>query len=145
MGALSCSSAGRCHGWATTSCEGCGVVAPCARPDCPSCGAHPEILQEARERRDRKRRWVETDLALKRRFGRTWKRRISRARHTLNEWRVAGKSGRIIAEGNRTPARKIKAPWLRERDMRPIMFPELPELPRHPHESCMPWSGEVSS
>lgn len=49
-----CIDAGRCHGWACVFCAGCGVVAPCAREDCPSCGQHPEVLQEATERRVRK-------------------------------------------------------------------------------------------
>ncbi len=50
----------RCHGWSVVSCAGpnCGLVAPCARQDCPSCGEHPEILQEAIERRERKIKWV---------------------------------------------------------------------------------------
>lgn len=52
--------AGYCHGWSCVSCAGpnCGIVAPCARPDCPSCGEHPEILQEATERRARKVLWA---------------------------------------------------------------------------------------
>lgn len=55
---MTCVSSGRCHGWATVGCEGCGVVAPCTRKDCRSCGKHPEILQEATERRTRKVAWV---------------------------------------------------------------------------------------
>jgi len=55
---MRCISAGTCHGWSVVSCAGCGVVAPCARKDCSSCGQHPEILQEARERRTRKEKWV---------------------------------------------------------------------------------------
>jgi hypothetical protein len=53
-----CPNAGRCHGWSCVCCAACGVVAPCAREDCPSCGEHPEILQEATERRTRKVQWV---------------------------------------------------------------------------------------
>jgi hypothetical protein len=53
-----CPKAGRCHGWSVVSCLACGVVAPCAREDCPSCGESPEILQEATERRARKERWA---------------------------------------------------------------------------------------
>lgn len=53
-----CASAGRCHGWSAVSCAVCGVVAPCARDDCQSCGEYPETLQEATERRARKVQWA---------------------------------------------------------------------------------------
>lgn len=46
-----------CHGWAAVWCMICGVIAPCARVDCPSCGQHPEIHAEANERRARKLAW----------------------------------------------------------------------------------------
>jgi hypothetical protein len=48
-----CESTGRCHGWSCVSCAGCGIIAPCAREDCPSCGQDPEILREATARRAR--------------------------------------------------------------------------------------------
>ena len=124
-----CRNAGRCHGYSVAFCSGCGVVAPCARADCPSCAEYPETLEEARKWRRLKRRWCESEASLKQRYGRTWKRRLARARRSTNECRAVGMNGCIFSDGNTTPSRKIEAPWLRDRDMRPCpptMFPELP-------------------
>jgi hypothetical protein len=46
-----CQKADSCHGWSCTFCAACGTVTPCARPDCESCGEHPEMLEEATRRR----------------------------------------------------------------------------------------------
>jgi hypothetical protein len=65
MSASACELADRCHGWSCVSCAACGVVAPCARPDCPSCGQQSGTLREASERRARKVRWASEGLAVR--------------------------------------------------------------------------------
>lgn len=49
---------GLCHGSHCVSCVCCGLVAPCALPDCRSCGESPGVLAEAKARQSRKLGWI---------------------------------------------------------------------------------------